>query len=241
MPAGCWRPARRRRSWRESAATSLEEAFIALLPEEERRGHRAPGDPAAPGARRPSRRSRPQGLTRRFGDFTAVDHVSFAHRARRDLRLSRLQRLRQDDDDEDADRPAAGRPKARPRCSASRSTRSDIETRKRVGYMSQAFSLYGELTVRQNLELHARLFHLPAPRRIPGRDRGADQALRPRRACRRARREPAARHSPAPVARRRGHPRARDADPRRADLGRRPGRPRRVLGAADRPLAPATA
>jgi ribosome-dependent ATPase len=27
--------------------------------------------------------------------------------------------------------------------------------------MSQAFSLYTELTVRQNLELHARLFHLP--------------------------------------------------------------------------------
>jgi ribosome-dependent ATPase len=28
--------------------------------------------------------------------------------------------------------------------------------------MSQAFSLYSELTVRQNLELHARLFHVPA-------------------------------------------------------------------------------
>ena len=34
--------------------------------------------------------------------------------------------------------------------------------------MSQSFSLYGELTVRQNLELHARLFHLPAER-IAGR------------------------------------------------------------------------
>jgi ribosome-dependent ATPase len=34
--------------------------------------------------------------------------------------------------------------------------------RKRVGYMSQSFSLYTELTVRQNLDLHARLFHLPA-------------------------------------------------------------------------------
>ena len=27
--------------------------------------------------------------------------------------------------------------------------------------MSQSFSLYTELTVRQNLDLHARLFHLP--------------------------------------------------------------------------------
>ncbi|MDR2154415.1 MAG: ABC transporter permease, partial [Burkholderiaceae bacterium] len=38
----------------------------------------------------------------------------------------------------------------------------DLATRRRVGYMSQAFSLYGELTVRQNLVLHARLFHVPA-------------------------------------------------------------------------------
>jgi ribosome-dependent ATPase len=43
----------------------------------------------------------------------------------------------------------------------------DIETRRRVGYMSQAFSLYGELTVRQNLVLHARLFHVPEQRSIP--------------------------------------------------------------------------
>src|SRR3546814_12896339 len=37
----------------------------------------------------------------------------------------------------------------------------DLETRRRVGYMSQSFSLYSELTVRQNLELHARLFQVP--------------------------------------------------------------------------------
>ncbi|EFN4612256.1 ribosome-associated ATPase/putative transporter RbbA, partial [Escherichia coli] len=39
---------------------------------------------------------------------------------------------------------------------------------RRVGYMSQAFSLYNELTVRQNLELHARLFHIPEAE-IPAR------------------------------------------------------------------------
>ena len=37
-----------------------------------------------------------------------------------------------------------------------------MEARRNVGYMSQAFSLYSELTVRQNLELHAQLYHLPA-------------------------------------------------------------------------------
>jgi ribosome-dependent ATPase len=39
---------------------------------------------------------------------------------------------------------------------------SDLGARRRVGYMSQSFSLYAELTVRQNLDLHAHLFHLPA-------------------------------------------------------------------------------
>src|SRR3974377_497385 len=41
----------------------------------------------------------------------------------------------------------------------------DMATRKRVGYMTQAFSLYGELTIRQNLELHSHLFDLPEDRR----------------------------------------------------------------------------
>jgi ribosome-dependent ATPase len=44
----------------------------------------------------------------------------------------------------------------------------DLGTRRRVGYMSQAFSLYSEITVRQNLELHAKLFSVP-PKDIPGR------------------------------------------------------------------------
>jgi ribosome-dependent ATPase len=35
-----------------------------------------------------------------------------------------------------------------------------MEVRKNLGYMTQAFSLYGELSVRQNLVLHARLYHL---------------------------------------------------------------------------------
>ncbi|MCE7886626.1 MAG: ATP-binding cassette domain-containing protein [Alphaproteobacteria bacterium PRO2] len=43
----------------------------------------------------------------------------------------------------------------------------DMDFRKRVGYMSQAFSLYSELTVLQNLELHAQLFHVPENRIKP--------------------------------------------------------------------------
>jgi hypothetical protein len=49
-----------------------------------------------------------EGLTMRFGDFVAVDTCLLPHPARRDLRLPRLQRLRQVHDHEDAHRPAAG-------------------------------------------------------------------------------------------------------------------------------------
>src|SRR5262249_20382510 len=38
----------------------------------------------------------------------------------------------------------------------------DIATRLRVGYMSQSFSLYEEISVRANLELHGRLFRIPS-------------------------------------------------------------------------------
>ena len=50
------------------------------------------------------------------------------------------------------------------RCSsAGRSKPASIETRAAASATCRrSFSLYGELTVRQNLDLHARLFHLPA-------------------------------------------------------------------------------
>ncbi len=65
-------------------------------------------------------------------------------------------------------------------CSGGTAARGDVEARRRVGYMSQAFSLYNELTVRQNLELHARLFHVPAAQ-AAARIARADDALRSRR------------------------------------------------------------
>lgn len=147
-------------------ARSLEEAFIALLPEDKRRGHKAITIPP-----RQTHEGTPaieaQGLTMRFGSFTAVDHVSFriergeifgflgSNGCGKTTTMKMLTGLLPASE---GDARLFGHPV----------DAHDLETRKRVGFMSQSFSLYGELTVRQNLMLHARLFHLPAER-IPER------------------------------------------------------------------------
>src|SRR5690606_16811265 len=101
------------------------------------------------------------GLTKRFGTFTAVDHVSFrimrgeifgflgSNGCGKTTTMKMLTGLL----------PAT---EGRAWLFGHEVEPDDLETRRRVGYMSQHFSLYRELTVRQNLELHARLFNLPA-------------------------------------------------------------------------------
>ncbi len=149
-----------------TGAASLEEAFIALLPSERRAGHQpvviVPREAGAGG----EAAIEAEGLTMRFGDFTAVEGVSFrigrgeifgflgSNGCGKTTTMKMLTGLL----------PASegrawlfGRPV----------DPHDLETRRRVGYMTQSFSLYGELTVRQNLELHARLFRLPEERIAP--------------------------------------------------------------------------
>ena len=150
-------------------AKSIEEAFIQLLPEALRAGHHAIKiPPRKPQAGPPAVIAR--GLTRKFGDFTAVDDVSFtiergeifgfvgSNGCGKTTTMKMLTGLLPATS---GDALLFGEPvDAR-----------DIRLRNRVGYMSQAFSLYGELTVMQNLELHAHLFHLPeekAQKRIAG-------------------------------------------------------------------------
>src|SRR5262245_28293720 len=141
------------------SASSLEEAFIALLPEEARRGHRTLVVPPR-GTQATEVAIEAHGLTRRFGSFTAVDHVNFriergeifgflgSNGCGKSTTMKMLTGLLPVSEGAVS---LFGRPV----------TANDLETRKRVGYMSQAFSLYTELTVRQNLELHARLYHMP--------------------------------------------------------------------------------
>ncbi|WP_132387303.1 ribosome-associated ATPase/putative transporter RbbA [Novosphingobium sp. PhB165] len=152
--------------FQRTGTASLEEAFIALLPEEKKRGHEPVVIPPLE-ADEDDVAIEAQGLTMRFGDFTAVDHVSFRIRrgeifgflgsngCGKSTTMKMLTGLL-----------AATEGEAW--LFGNKVDSSDITTRRRVGYMSQAFSLYGELTVRQNLELHARLFHVPREE-IPAR------------------------------------------------------------------------
>ena len=139
---------------------SLEDAFIALMPEEKKRGHQAVVIPQLQ-VDDADVAIEAQGLTMRFGNFTAVDHVNFRIRRGEIFgflgsngcgKSTTMKMLTGLLPASDGQAWLFGKPV----------DPHDIDTRRRVGYMSQAFSLYGELTVRQNLVLHAQLFHVPA-------------------------------------------------------------------------------
>ncbi|MGO9236487.1 MAG: ribosome-associated ATPase/putative transporter RbbA [Methylocella sp.] len=143
----------------QAGASTLEEAFIAMLPAERRRGRaslvipkRSPSDEAPVIIAR--------NLTCRFGDFTAVDNVNFSiergeifgflgsNGCGKTTTMKMLTGLL----------PASS---GEALLFGQAIEAGGMSARARVGYMSQSFSLYTELTVRQNLQLHARLFHLP--------------------------------------------------------------------------------
>ncbi len=145
----------------------LEAAFIALMPEEKRRGHQALVIPPLPEQATPEIAIEARGLTMRFGDFTAVDHVNFSIRRGEIFgflgsngcgKTTTMKMLTGLLPPSEGEASLFGTPV----------DANDLGVRRRVGYMSQSFSLYGELTVQQNLVLHARLFHVP-PDRIEAR------------------------------------------------------------------------
>src|SRR5246127_4957327 len=154
---------------RNTNEVTLERAFIRLLPEESRRGHREPEiSPWQSNGGTPAIEA--HGLTQRFGSFTAVDHVSFriergeifgflgSNGCGKTTTMKMLTGLLP---------PTEGTAQL----FGKQVKGGDVESRRRVGFMTQAFSLYTELTVRQNLVLHARLFDIPED---AGRKRVAD-------------------------------------------------------------------
>ena len=139
---------------------SLDAAFITLLPEEKRRGHRDVTIPPLGAENNAEIAIEATDLTMRFGAFVAVDHVSFRIRrgeifgflgsngCGKSTTMKMLTGLLPASEGRASLLGHAVNPK-------------DIDTRRRVGYMSQGFSLYSELSVHQNLVLHARLFSVP--------------------------------------------------------------------------------
>ena len=140
--------------------TSLDDAFIALLPPEKRGQHQEVIVPPRAESDDKTAAIETDGLTRRFGDFVAVDHVSIrigrgeifgflgSNGCGKTTTMKMMTGLLPVTE---GSAKLFGKPMAA----------DDMESRQNVGYMSQAFSLYSELTVRQNLELHAHLYHLP--------------------------------------------------------------------------------
>ncbi len=110
-----------------------------------------------------------ENLTRRFGDFTAVDSISFEVRkgevfgflgpngAGKTTTIKVLTGLQL---------PSSGRARV---AGFDVATESE-EIKSRVGYMSQLFSLYGDLTVEENIAFFSGLYSVPRAKRPERRD-----------------------------------------------------------------------
>ena len=141
----------------ETQTTNLEAAFIALLPADAKHQHRNVVVQPYKASEHTQTAIEAKNLTMKFGDFTAVNNVSFtigkgeifgflgSNGCGKSTTMKMLTGLLPQTSGEAC---LLGSPLAA----------NDINTRYRVGYMSQSFSLYTELTVRQNLMLHAKLF-----------------------------------------------------------------------------------
>lgn len=142
-----------------SGGITLEAAYVAMLPAERRSPWHDEmltpfaADPALPPA------IEAEHLSKRFGDFIAVNDVSFriaqgeifgflgSNGCGKSTTMKMLTGLLAASD---GSARLLGKPVAA----------GNLETRMQTGYMSQAFSLYEELSVRQNLVLHARLYRI---------------------------------------------------------------------------------
>ncbi len=140
---------------------SLEAAFIKLLPEDKRSNHKDITVPPLPETEADDIAIEAKDLTRTFGSFTAVDHVNFRIRRGEIFgflgsngcgKTTTMKMLTGLLPPSEGEAWLFGQPV----------DANDIMIRQKLGYMTQAFSLYSELSVRQNLQLYARLFRIPS-------------------------------------------------------------------------------
>ncbi|MDY0117789.1 MAG: ATP-binding cassette domain-containing protein, partial [Sulfurimonadaceae bacterium] len=141
--------------------TTIDDAFIALLPQEKKKNYKPlvvePREVDSSG----TYAIEAENLTMMFGDFTAVDNVNFkisqgeifgflgSNGCGKTTTMKMLTALLI---------PTSGDITI----FGEKSVVNTLEMRKNVGYMTQAFSLYGDLTILQNLRLHAELYGVAA-------------------------------------------------------------------------------
>lgn len=153
----------------QTASKNLETAFLKLLPPEKIKNHAEVVIPPLEAANSSEDIAiEAQDLTMKFGDFVAVDKVSFkiqrgeifgflgSNGCGKTTTMKMLTGLL----------PASS---GQAWLFGQQIDAEDLTVRRRVGYMSQQFSLYSELSVLQNLEMHAKIFAVPQeilPQRI---------------------------------------------------------------------------
>ena len=138
---------------------NLDDAFIQLLPPEKRSGHTKLTVPPLSGKDADVIAIAAENLTKKFGSFTAVDHVSFKIRKGEIFgflgsngcgKTTTMRMLTGLLTPSEGTAELFGKP----------IDAESMEIRLKLGYMTQLFSLYNELTIKQNLMLYARLYRI---------------------------------------------------------------------------------
>jgi ribosome-dependent ATPase len=143
----------------QTNTNNLDAAFIQLMPDDAKTDYKPVEIPPLQITPQTKICIQAKGLTKKFDDFIAVDHVNFTIRegeifgflgsngCGKSTTMKMLTGLLPISEGQAwlFDKPVDA---------------NDMNIRRHLGYMSQAFSLYSELTVIQNLRLHGRLFGL---------------------------------------------------------------------------------
>ncbi|WP_386694804.1 ribosome-associated ATPase/putative transporter RbbA [Lonepinella sp. MS14435] len=144
----------------DTNSENLEQAYIRTLPEEKRGAVDGLSIPPLQTFPNEAPAIEAHNLTKKFGNFTSVNDVSFtipkgeifgflgSNGCGKSTTMKMLTGLLE---------PTSGTATLLGQSIDA----NDINTRKKVGYMTQSFSMYEELTVRENLDLHAKLFQIP--------------------------------------------------------------------------------
>ncbi|MBR2364131.1 MAG: ribosome-associated ATPase/putative transporter RbbA [Lentisphaeria bacterium] len=145
---------------KKTGRPNLDAAFIQLLPESKRAGHKELTVPPLEILPEEGYAIEAEGLTRKFGSFVAVDHVSFKIRSGeifgflgsngcgKTTTMRMLTGLL----------PATG---GNAKLFGNPVSGNTMAIRQNLGYLTQLLSLYGDLSCRQNLFLYARLYGIP--------------------------------------------------------------------------------